>query len=234
MDVIRQVIKRAPGRAALASSTLAHLDSEWETARTACLSAARKQLSRVSCRSLRLQLDEAAARVRRGDAAGLTRELLVEIRRRVRGFLAAVDRAGALYSVEPLHAVRLAAKKLRYTLELAGPLLEGKARRATRRLKRLQEALGDMRDAQMAQQYLRRGSAEAPNRLSGIELAALDRDLEIECRRLHARILRARPRVERALRDVDEAAGVELLPKKTARAARMRPDRPPRREAVGQ
>jgi len=62
------------------------------------------------------------------------------------------------------HAARIAGKRLRYLLEPLVPSLEG-ARSVVRRLTKMQDALGDLRDAQLAVDTLEErthGSAEIP------------------------------------------------------------------------
>jgi CHAD domain-containing protein len=64
-------------------------------------------------------------------------------------FLAFGDLAsGAVGNLEQLHQLRIAAKKLRYTLELLAPLNEPALRGQIEQLKQLQELLGRINDAE--------------------------------------------------------------------------------------
>jgi CHAD domain-containing protein len=61
-----------------------------------------------------------------------------------------------------LHHLRIAVKRLRYSLEAAAPLLGSPALRHARRLARVQDALGLRHDRQLSQSRLRRASIEQP------------------------------------------------------------------------
>ena len=98
----------------------------------------------------------------------------------------AVAEAGPLYVSERVHEVRIAAKKLRYALELASETGEADTSEEVARLKKVQDSLGRLHDIEILQELLRgidvlahRGEPWAE------ELAALDRGLTEECRRLH-------------------------------------------------
>jgi CHAD domain-containing protein len=54
-----------------------------------------------------------------------------------------------------LHDVRKAAKRLRYTAEVAEPVLGGRARRVVRRAKRVQNVLGEHRDTVVTREHCR-------------------------------------------------------------------------------
>ena len=56
---------------------------------------------------------------------------------------------------EQLHEVRKAAKRLRYSAESQVPVQGADARRLVRRAARLQEALGEVQDSTLAQEFLR-------------------------------------------------------------------------------
>ena len=106
----------------------------------------------------------------------------------------AMTRAGAMYLPERLHEVRIALKKLRYAAELAATI-DGRAPSAgVRALKRGQDLLGRMHDLQVLIDRARQvqASLSPPNLAVWRELDALVVSLEDECRRLHARYVRAR------------------------------------------
>jgi CHAD domain-containing protein len=111
----------------------------------------------------------------------------------------AIDDAGTVYLPERLHVVRVALKKLRYALELATEL--GTARTAGRKsqpdlrvLKRAQDSLGRMHDLQTLIAHVRevQASVSPPNVTVWRELDVLVAALDDDCRRLHARYMRAR------------------------------------------
>jgi CHAD domain-containing protein len=113
--------------------------------------------------------------------------LAVRMVRRARGLHQSVAAAGALYAPEPLHAVRIAAKKLRYAMELAHELRLLSSRRPVRQLERMQDTLGHLHDLQILGERL--AAAQAAVAVSEAvlsDLAHVSRALDDECRRLHA------------------------------------------------
>jgi CHAD domain-containing protein len=106
---------------------------------------------------------------------------------RVDGLETAVETAGTMYAADRLHAVRIAAKKLRYALELARELARVPTLALTRRLKEMQDLLGRLHDLVVLAGYARgiEGAADA-----GEELRASAGELVIaiegEIVRLHA------------------------------------------------
>jgi CHAD domain-containing protein len=144
------------------------------------------------------------------------------LRRRAGHVRNAVREAGAIYEPDRLHAVRIAVKKLRYALELAGETRSGGSVRVLRNLKATQELLGEMHDRQVLIQHVRAvqsrpGAAVSESR----ELDRLARAFEAECRSLHAQFTARRDLLVKAceyLRD-------RPVPKKM-------PDRRPSGEAA--
>ena len=88
--------------------------------------------------------------------------LAVRMVRRARDLHQAVAAAGALYAPEPLHAVRIAAKKLRYAMELAHELRLLSSRRPLRQLERMQDTLGHLHDLQILLERLAAAQAALP------------------------------------------------------------------------
>ena len=119
------------------------------------------------------------------------------IRRRIAGRAraldAAVGRAGALYAPEPLHAVRIAVKKLRYALELGrAARIRGVVAQATR-LRRFQDLLGEWHDWQVLATIAARVQGSTPVDDHALaDLTALLSRVEDRCRALHAEFLAAR------------------------------------------
>ncbi len=114
--------------------------------------------------------------------------------RRADNLRSAIDNAAGIYLPDRLHQVRIAVKKLRYTLEIARDLSGSRATARIRVLKRVQDLLGRMHDLEMliARTRAIQGQAGAPNlKLSG-DLDRLVRRLENDCRRLHVRYMNER------------------------------------------
>ena len=61
----------------------------------------------------------------------------------------------------------------------------------------------------------------------------MDADLETECRRLHARVVKARPGMDQLIRQTLTQVASRLSPRGIGRMAHMRADRKTRRMAVG-
>jgi CHAD domain-containing protein len=120
---------------------------------------------------------------------------------------AAIDNAAGIYLPDRLHKVRIAVKKLRYSIEIAQQVAAPRrGRPATRQrsarsvkgqiavLKRAQDLLGRMHDLEVliARTRAVQGSPGAPSlRLSG-DLDRLVRRLETDCRQLHGHYMAAR------------------------------------------
>ena len=116
------------------------------------------------------------------------------VARRASRLAAALDATGSVYLPERLHAVRIALKKLRYAMELSSDVADLKRAAEMRALKRGQNVLGRMHDLQLLIERVRREQASLapPNVAIWRDLAALVVSLEDDCRRLHARFMRAR------------------------------------------
>jgi len=104
----------------------------------------------------------------------------------------AIEQAGALYAFDRLHLVRIAAKKLRYVLELVAELTRIRTTRLVSKLKATQDLLGRLHDLEVLAAYVRR-VRETPAPL-GPGHAGRRRGLigviETETRELHAEYLR--------------------------------------------
>jgi CHAD domain-containing protein len=215
MDVIRKVLRRLAAEGVCSPASLARLDEHAADLRDKGLARARARLDRVPRADVADRVNAAVRTVRRADAAPVAAELVGEIKRRGEQFLDALDAAGVVYAVEPLHQVRLAAKKLRYTLELAHDLFGEQPAQTARQLKHFQEVLGDLHDAQMAQQFVRDAAVAA--RLQSWDLPAVDRELELTCRRLHGRVVRQRAGLETTLRRLLVLCALYRVPRRAAK-----------------
>jgi CHAD domain-containing protein len=136
-------------------------------------------------------------------------------------FGAAVKDAGLIYTPDRLHRVRIAAKKLRYTLELAADSGTAAAEPLVRTLKRVQNTLGRLHDLQVLQHYIAEVQAAPPMRRGAQDggLEALHRLLEEECRHLHARYIATYP----ALLELPETCRAVIGPQLTRHVRRSRP-----------
>lgn len=140
------------------------------------------------------------------------------VTRRASRLSTVVTEAGALYLPERLHAVRIAVKKLRYTVELAADASSDRRGSDLRVLTRGQDLLGRMHDLQTLIERVRRTQASLtpPSVIVWRDLDAIVLSLDDDCRRLHARYMGMRA----ALEAVAERRRVE--PKPSAALAQAR------------
>ena len=108
---------------------------------------------------------------------------------------AAIEHAGGIYLADRLHRVRVAAKKLRYALEIQRELTKSRSTTYLNRLKVQQDLLGRMHDFEILIDRARgvQGTLTPRDRRGMAELKTLIRVLEDECREGHAAYMRARP-----------------------------------------
>jgi CHAD domain-containing protein len=108
---------------------------------------------------------------------------------------AAIERAGGIYLADRLHRVRVAAKKLRYALEIQRELTRSRSTAQLNRLKVQQDLLGRMHDLEILIDRARavQTTLTPRDRRGMAELKTLIRVLEQECREGHAAYMRARP-----------------------------------------
>lgn len=154
--------------------------------------------------------------------------LQARVVRRAERLAAAIRDAGPFYRPESLHAVRIAAKKLRYALELDGEAGHTVPPELVV-MRRAQILLGDLHDRQRLIDRLREAQAElAPgDRRVFRQLDSLVARLEDECRVFHARYVRRRQRI------LDACA--RLMPPAPAPVVTAKPravDAPPTRVAT--
>jgi CHAD domain-containing protein len=126
--------------------------------------------------------------------AAALEEAAGQVARRASRLAAAMHHAGGLYLPDRLHAVRVAAKKLRYALEIERELKRSKSTARITQLKRLQDLLGLMHDFEILIDRTRKVQAElaGTDRKLTTELDTLVRALEGECRKGHASYMRRR------------------------------------------
>ena len=127
------------------------------------------------------------------------------------GLRTAIELAGGLYLPDRLHRVRIAAKKLRYALEIQRELTGSRSTSRLNRLKVQQDLLGRMHDLEMLIDRTRgvQEAVAASDRRSVAELDTLIRLLEEECRQGHAVYMHARASTLKLCENViaDSASG---------------------------
>jgi CHAD domain-containing protein len=146
-----------------------------------------KRLDKVNVGKLDRRLGTLSDALDKAETDGWRETLAARLLKRAKRLRDTVEAAGQMYEAERLHAVRIAAKKLRYAMELAAETGARAAVRPVRTIKRAQDTLGRLHDLQVLQTYV--GDVQAkpadksvPQR--GLEI--LSRRLEDNCRHLHA------------------------------------------------
>jgi CHAD domain-containing protein len=148
----------------------------------------------------------------------------------------AVQRAGQMYQPERLHAVRIAAKKLRYGLELAADSGVRSASPLVRRIKRVQDLLGRLHDFQVLQEHIAIVQSGPAASREGMHdaLAALAGDVEARCRHLHGQYLMTAASVQDLIETVRARVVTEVERPRTRRPLKMTLHRKaPARAAAG-
>ena len=134
--------------------------------------------------------------------------LALRITTRARRLDKAIEQAGQIYGADALHQVRIAAKKLRYALEIADESGAAPCAPTLRAIKKTQDALGRLHDLQILQHHVAAVGAAPRGRRSTPDagLAVLSRWIEDECRHLHGRyvsqLAQLHEAVEAARRDI--------------------------------
>ncbi len=144
---------------------------------------------------LRKRLVQVAAPETRHPVKGSTlAQAQAEAARRAVELREAIDRAGGIYLADRLHRVRVAAKKLRYALEIQRELTRSRSTAQLNRLKAQQDLLGRMHDLEILIDRTRgvQATLTPRDRRGMAELKRLIRVLEAECREGHAAYMRAR------------------------------------------
>lgn len=193
LDVIRDVLDELDTRVPAAMGAIAAARS----AVTQELQAARRKMIKTI---ERLEIDRLAERMpTKGQWLSLpglrarqwTHALRSQIGERADMLSAAVDHASGVYFPKRAHAARVAAKKLRYNLELADVTALWQPPRLLRDLKRVQETLGELHDRQV---ILDRLEGLLPKRVAA-ERDVLNGVLLSDVARLHEVYLETRGRL---------------------------------------
>jgi len=148
-----------------------------------------ERLDEVNVEKLERRLASVGTALNEATSEPWRKALAARLMRRARRLTLAMNEAGQMYAPERLHAVRIAAKKLRYGLELAVGSGLKQAAPHVRTIKRAQELLGKLHDLQVLQTHVAAVQAEPrTGRLqSRAALENLARQIEDQCRLLHGR-----------------------------------------------
>lgn len=234
LDVTLTLIDELADRPAIPRAALSEVRAQVIEAREKRRAVMLTRVGRVNTDKLSRRLGEVAKAVGSPTPHHAWRAALaLRIVRRARRLERAIDQAGQIYAPEALHVVRIAAKKLRYSLEIADESGGAPCVETLRTIKRVQDILGRLHDLQILQHHVADvGATPRPRRATpDVGLAALSRLIEDECRQLHGRyvagILQLRDAAEAARRDVParltgrrRSAKMTLATRRRAAAAR--------------
>lgn len=227
MDVVRLVLAQSAGRFGWPTVAVARVDAHCARRRDTGRRNLDEVLERLDLPAVIGRLREVVDTIDRlpRDAAADTAQE-ARVRERARDLARAIRGAGTVYAAGPLHEIRIAAKKLRYALELDGSTGAGAMTPdAVGQLKRLQTLLGRIHDVQTVQHQLHEVASASADRRVTRALTVMDRDLETLCRGWHGRVLGALPRVRATVAVLLEATAPERAAATRIRPARMRADR---------
>ncbi len=133
----------------------------------------------------------------------------------------AIADAGAMYLPDRLHVLRVAVKKLRYTLELVGETRYARTAPLVRRLRRAQNVLGELHDLEVTALYLQsHEGAETRRGAVRKELASGVREAQADCRRLHARYVAARQMLGEICRAARQEVALAIVERRRPVSAR--------------
>jgi CHAD domain-containing protein len=109
----------------------------------------------------------------------------------------AIQSAGTVYRLEGLHEVRIALKKLRYSVELGSEARGTRSSGDLATLRNAQDLLGRLHDLEVLISRIRHAqiSLSPPNLTIWRDLASVVRTAEDECRALHAQYFHERPKL---------------------------------------
>ena len=141
-----------------------------------------KRIARINVDKLDRRLRSVGDALQSAETEGWRETLGARLLKRSKALATAIEAAGPLYEQERLHRVRIAAKKLRYAMELAAESGARSALVPVRTIKRVQDTLGRLHDLQVVQGYIAASQAAPSTRTAqdgGLDI--IGRLLEEEC-----------------------------------------------------
>jgi CHAD domain-containing protein len=193
------------------------------------------RLEKVNADKLDSRLASVGAALDEATSEPWRKALAARLMTRSRRLLAAMADAGQMYAPDRLHAVRIAAKKLRYGLELAADSGLKQAAPHVRTIKRAQDMLGKLHDLQVLQTHVAAVQAEPRSGRPREALENLIRHIEDQCRLLHGRYVASSPALREAATAVRKVIVPQLAhPPRRSRSIKMSLPRPAaQRAAIG-
>jgi CHAD domain-containing protein len=136
-----------------------------------------------------------------GGRPGAIRDAVRRVERRAGRLREAMAEAGSLYLADRLHTVRIAAKKLRYAMEIERELKRSRVTARIRQLKTLQDLLGRMHDLHVLAAHTRvvQASVAGTDRRLTEDLDGLIIAIEEDARMEHGKYMRKRDSILKML-----------------------------------
>jgi CHAD domain-containing protein len=152
---------------------------------------------------LRRDLSSVGSGPQVGGRPGAIRDAVHRVETRAARLRKAIEAAGSLYVADRLHAVRIAAKKLRYAMEIERELKRSRVTARIRQLKTLQDLLGHMHDLHVLAEHARAVQADVAgkDRRLSEELDTLINAIEDDVRIEHGKYMRKRESILKLLDD---------------------------------
>jgi CHAD domain-containing protein len=207
LDVALQSLEELAGRGVTSARAINHVRRVIVEERSARRRAMLDEITPRRVERLRREL----AAVGSGPEARVRPEAIKDaarrVERRARELARVIEKAGSLYVPERLHLVRVAAKKLRYAMEVERELKRSRAVARIRQLKALQDCLGRLHDLHILSEKTRSARSQVPGidkRLVD-DLDALIDAIERDGRKEHAAYMRRRDSILKLCAAVFEA-----------------------------
>jgi CHAD domain-containing protein len=223
MDVARQVLRDLADAPRWRPAVLARVDRACERTRRRREKTMIERLADPEVDTVPARLSHLFESARPASKrSGAPTVILARVRRRAAALERALEAAGTMYAIEPLHRLRIAAKKLRYALEIARPGAGVSIGREIRLVKDAQTRLGEIHDLQVLQSRVQKAASESGlDRATTRQLADLDRHLETRCRAIHAKFVKSAPRVRDLAERLPAELALRLVHARRHRMARM-------------
>lgn len=198
IDVIRGVLAQEARDRSWPAALSDRIDARCVTLRDDAREELYRKIARSDALALPKRIRALAPDVERARPDARADALLASrLRTRAKGFSRALAATGILYAPEPLHALRIAVKKLRYALELAREAARLPVSTMLRELKNAQEQLGALRDLQQLQNQINAAAAAAKVDREMRVFEDWSAAIDAACRERHASFVDTMPGLER-------------------------------------
>jgi CHAD domain-containing protein len=192
VDITHEIFHSLSTRLPAATSAIAVVSRRVERDRQRARRRLAKKLDDLELKPL-IALRERPAIIRLTFWKDWHRSIITETLARQQALHDAVDRAPAVYMPNRIHQVRIATKKLRYTLEVADATGIRVDAMVMRDLRKAQDVLGRVHDIDVARRVIQQ-IGETPKPIAE-ELAILDAVMGADCAAVHDKYLTRRERI---------------------------------------